>query len=50
MAELIAYLNKVGSQYTPRRHATVVAFMVQTFGVTAAEAEDAIAQWLESRA
>lgn len=49
MIELIAYLDKVGTQYSPRRHATIVAFMVQKFGVTSSEAEAAIHQWLEAR-
>ena len=49
MDQLLAYLEKVGAQYKPHRHATIVAFMVQKFGVTQDEAEIAISQWLESR-
>ena len=49
MDQLLAYLEKVGNQYKPHRHKTVVACMIAKFGVTVDEAEAAVASWLESR-
>ena len=44
--EHLEYLAKVRTQYSARRHATVVAFMSQKYGLSLSKAESIVRYWL----
>lgn len=47
--DMLAYLDKVGNEYKPHRHRTIVLHMVKRFAIDEADADDAVRYWLASR-